>query len=331
MTREKIVGEVLNSLLVLPLSLNKIIVEYDKFMEWGSQPRIRWEMKYPLGMCTDNYLLYLSLQDSVAIYNRHNKNIKNSAWKLSGRGLDIDTKSSLLYLADQTHVTVFNFQLNIVASWALPSTSIDIQRSIKVDHETVYITIYGKHQIYACHASDGKLLKKWGTRMPSSTPRLFNCPTGLTCDTEYVYICDERNHRVQILTKDGLFVTQWGIGKKGKKKGQFTLPSVINYSSIDCLVYVADSYCIQVFNRENVCVQRIGERNNRESKNTKQKHPSRHQLVTHLYSGICVFNEKLYVSDYLNQRIEIYKKSKKVTVGPPKVSSFFPFSLCSKT
>jgi len=128
-------------------------------------------------------------------------------------------KNSLLYLADQTHVTVFNFQFHIVASWGLPSTSTDIQRSIKVDRDVVYLTIYGKHQIFVCNALDGKLAKRWGTRAPSATPRLFHCPAGLSCDEQYVYICDERNHRIQILAKDGLFVTQWGRGKKSKKKG----------------------------------------------------------------------------------------------------------------
>jgi len=60
---------------------------------------------------------------------------------------------------------------------------------------------------------------------------------------------------------------------------------------------------------------------------TNNTKPEKRQLLAHLYSGICVFNDRIYASDYLNQRIDVYKKSKDVRIEPPTLSSRLA-SLC---
>ena len=61
-----------------------------------------------------------------------------------------------------------------------------------------------------------------------------------------MYVADTKNHRVQVFTGDGTFLTEWG--SLGIGPGQFSAPQGI---AVDVAgrVYVADSYNdrIQVF------------------------------------------------------------------------------------
>ena len=80
---------------------------------------------------------------------------------------------------------------------------------------------------------DGKFLKSWGGGIGSEGhgPLQFNDPHGIDIDAEgRLYIADRGNNRVQVLDKEGNFITQWT---------QFGKPSAI---AIDTRgnIYVAD-------------------------------------------------------------------------------------------
>jgi len=81
-------------------------------------------------------------------------------------------------------------------------------RGIKVDEESLYLTIEGIDKLFICHSHDGKLITAIGQK--GSNECEFSDPMGLTVDNKNVYICEYGNKRIQILTKkDGRYVSQW--------------------------------------------------------------------------------------------------------------------------
>jgi DNA-binding beta-propeller fold protein YncE len=53
-----------------------------------------------------------------------------------------------------------------------------------------------------------------------------------------MYVTDSENHRVQIFSKNGTFITKWG--NEGSGDGQFLKPESITVDSLGH-VYVADT------------------------------------------------------------------------------------------
>jgi secreted PhoX family phosphatase len=82
-------------------------------------------------------------------------------------------------------------------------------------------------------AKDGTFIKQWGGGIGSegSLPMQFNDPHDIETDSEgRLYIADRGNQRVQVLDKDGNFITRWT---------QFGKPSAITFDDHGN-VYVAD-------------------------------------------------------------------------------------------
>jgi len=81
-------------------------------------------------------------------------------------------------------------------------------------------------------SKDGKFLKAWGGGIGSESyePMHFNDPHSIAIDADgKVYVADRGNMRVQVIDKDGNFITQWT---------QFGKPSAIAIAH--GLIYVAD-------------------------------------------------------------------------------------------
>jgi len=71
-------------------------------------------------------------------------------------------------------------------------------------------------------------------------------------ESNYVYICDCDNHRVQVLMKEnGEFKSQWGRGLKQREElGEFSFPCVIYYDFNEQLFYIGDRYSVQLFEKK---------------------------------------------------------------------------------
>ena len=80
-------------------------------------------------------------------------------------------------------------------------------------------------------------LKKVGA-MDTSRDGELNGPNGLTFDEDdRLFVSDSHNHRVQIFTKDGQFISKWG--QYGSDEGELNLPWGLALDK-DHNVYVAD-------------------------------------------------------------------------------------------
>jgi len=200
-------------------------------------------------------------------------------------------KNSMLYIAGQTHVTTLNTKLEFLSSWEFPKDppSFRIFRGLKVDGNRLYLVIYGLHQIFVCNPPDGKILKEFGPVNEGSKVGEFNCPIALAVDHKYLYICDGGNHRVQILKKkNGSYFSKWGNGIQSTEQGQFSFPRSIYNSLSEAFIYVGDEDSVQLFTREGICIQRLGG-------------------FTCVH-GVCVMNDRLYVTDRAKEGILIFKR-----------------------
>jgi len=167
-------------------------------------------------------------------------------------------------------------------------------RGINVDENVIYITISGINQIFKCESDTGQLIEKWGKLSSSSERGKFNWPLGLTVESKYAYICDCDNHRIQVLMKEnGEFKSQWGIGLKQREElGEFSFPCVIYYNLNEQLFYIGDRYSVQLFEKNGSCLQRLSD-----------------MQYSFIY-GICAINDRIYVSDDRDSRVQIYLRKK---------------------
>ena len=123
----------------------------------------------------------------------------------------------------------------------------------------------------------------------------FQWPRGITVNTtnDKIYLCDSKNHRIQVLNSDLTFSSTFG--KKGSSKGHFDHPYGIACDSAGN-VYVADSnnHRIQVFTAEGKFLRMFGKRG--EDKG-KLKVPI----------GLAIDgNDILYISELDNHRISVF-------------------------
>jgi len=273
------------------VDLNRLIGDYES-ITWENIPSTSIIQRgSPTAFLCFQQHLYMCLKKSnlLVTCNANGEIIKKNSSLSNPCAIDIDQTNSTLYIADKTHITVLNLELQCLSSWTLPKEPLYMTfRGLKVDGHTLYLTIWGYDQIFLCNSQVGSVLKEFGGN--GSQDGEFQCPTGLTVNNKYVYICDYLNDRVQILTKEnGIYVSKWGNEKESTKQGEFYNPHSIYNHVLEDLIYVGDQMSIQIFSKDGVCIQRLGDK-------------------TSFYSvlGICVMDDRLYVSDGSNNRIQIF-------------------------
>jgi len=290
---------------VFPEVLIDVIIPYCAWTRWEQSASTSWNPEeVPRGLTSYQQQLYLCHYDpsqGVSIYNTSGEIIRSNSSFKSPFGIDIDPKKSLIYIADWNHVTILNLNLEVASSWRLPTripnSNFQSFRGLKVDNAILYLTINEVHQIFICNSFDGTLLNIWGGAA-GSKPSEFNYPRGLAVDNKCVYICDCDNHRIQILKKDkGIFVSQWGTGSQGTESGQFEFPNGIYKDILETIFYVGDSSSVQLFSKDGICFQRLGDR---------EKGPTMNQFK--VVYAMCVIEDQLYVSDWGNRRIQIFRR-----------------------
>jgi len=218
-------------------------------------------------------------------------------------------KKSLLYCVGYTSLTLLSLQTNKYSFliWKLPTEDkLDWNHcGIKVNDNYLYLSFDEIHQIFKCQSNNGKIINIFGNKDSSSKNGEFCYPYGVTVGTMeakheghgdggtqdptlYLYICDSNNHRIQILTKDkGKYITQWG----NNREGQFTWPESIYYDELERIFFIGDHHKISIFLSNGFCIQRLGDQN----------------FFQGIY-GLCKIDDDLFVSDFTNNRIHIFRQ-----------------------
>jgi len=86
-------------------------------------------------------------------------------------------------------------------------------------------------------------------------------------------------------------VTQWG--DPNRSDGLYYYPYIIFHDLYDEMFYIGDNFTVQMFSKDGKCLQKLG---------------GRAQGLFDCACGICVLDDKLYVSDCFGMRIVIFRR-----------------------
>jgi len=213
-------------------------------------------------------------------------------------GIDIDA-SGKVYIADSGNHRIQVFtpagdyisQIKVPPKDNVPSDPTDVV--VNESENRLLVADNDNHYILSYDLSTGKLVSTYGS--PGMEKREFRYPFLMASDTSnYIYIVDVINTRVQVLNPDGKFVTI--IGGWGVEKGRFFRPKGVAVDTND-RVYVSDGYMgvIQVFQSTGGFYSAIGDR---DSKSVKK-------FVTP--TGLFVdSNNRLYVVEMFAGKVSVY-------------------------
>jgi len=206
----------------------------------------------------------------------------------SPTAVDFSQMNSLLYLADKSNVTLLNLNLETITSWPIPVETKHTS-ALKVDDKVLYLTMSSVEQIYVCQYLDGKVLQTYGKEKGGSLPGEFQTPCGLTCDLQNLYICDQKNHRIQILEKmTGNWRRQWG-SNQGTDLDQFNFPKSIYLDIVEEIFYIGDSKYVRLFTSDGTLIDHM-------------------DYPKGSIFGICKLNENLFICENYNGRLQIYDR-----------------------
>jgi len=193
---------------------------YEVVEGWGKLPE-GWIFTQVAGVAVNS-------QDKVYVYNRgeHPMIIFDregnflTSWgedflTRGGHGIFIDT-DDYVYLADGTMQTVMKFtpegeRLLTLGTEGQANEGKPFNRLTDVALSSageIYVSDgYGNSLVHR-FSPDGDLILSWGE--PGAEPGQFNLPHSVWVDKkERVYVADRENHRIQIFTSEGEFITMW--------------------------------------------------------------------------------------------------------------------------
>ncbi len=162
---------------------------------------------------------------------------------------------------------------------------------VAVDKEdNIYVSECNKHCVFKFNKK-GNLLKNFGTM--GSDPKELNWPRGLAVAGDQVFLCDQLNHRVQVLTTDLEPVKQ--IGSYGTGKEHFNHPEDVTVDN-EQMVYVTDCYNhrVQVLTMDGRFICSIRKRRSGQGDLSGPR-------------GVCVTGF-VYVADYDNNCVSVFTK-----------------------
>ena len=216
----------------------------------------------------------LSYQPTIK--GRHQLHVKVNGEHIKGSPFSVAVKSSVDTLGPPI----------------LSMCGLDKPLAVAITQREVVVTERGAHCMSVLSPS-GQKHRCFGS--PGSGHGEFNCPNGVAVDGDgNILVADCSNHRIQMVTAEGQFLT--AVGTEGSGPLQFLSPRDIAFSASNGKVYVADrnNDRVQVLNSELTFFSTFGKRG----------------------SGVGQFNcpcgiacdstGRVYAVDYENKRVQVF-------------------------
>ncbi len=195
-----------------------------KVVEGWSKLPDGWSFGHVIGCAVDaddNVYVLNRGEHSMVIFDREGNLM--SSWEIqlpTSHGLHIE--GDVAYVADYHRHTVQNFTLNgeLLETWGTEDvpgedgepfnrpTDIDVAPTGEI-----YVSDgYANARVHK-YSAYGELLLSWGEK--GTGPSQFDISHDVTIASDgRVFICDRQNHRIQIFTADGEYITEWGDFKQ---------------------------------------------------------------------------------------------------------------------
>lgn len=193
---------------------------YEVVEGWGKLPE-GWAFTQVAGVAVDSHdrvYVYNRSEHPVIVFDREGDFLTSWGEEMltrGGHGIFIDA-DDYLYLVDRLMQTVMKFtpegeRLLILGSEGRANEGKPFNHPTDVALSPVgeiYVSDgYGNSLVHRFSA-DGRLLLSWGE--PGSGVGQFNLPHSVLVDRqERVYVADRENHRIQVFTSAGEFITMW--------------------------------------------------------------------------------------------------------------------------
>ncbi|MBN1584642.1 MAG: TIGR03663 family protein [Anaerolineae bacterium] len=232
--------------------------------------------------------------------------------------------------------------MNVVSVFGMPGTEsgqFNQPRNVAVGPDgSIYIADSGNNRIQKL-SSDGRAITSWGhackmyeslegCQQPNGAGGFYD-PWGIAVDADgFVYVADTWNHRIQKFTSDGEFVTMWGqYGTVDSANGGMDLlwgPRDIAIAS-DNTVYISDTgnKRILVYTANGEYVSQWGGRGINSGEFDEP-------VGIAISSAASADQERTYVVDTWNQRIQVFSGSEHFFTQSWEIDSWYGQSLENK-
>jgi predicted membrane-bound mannosyltransferase/DNA-binding beta-propeller fold protein YncE len=169
---------------------------------------------------------------------------------------------------------------------------------------SIYIADTSNHRILHL-SSEYEIIHTWGSE--GTAPGEFNQPWGIAVDQNgFVYVTDTWNHRIQKFTEDGEFVTTWGNYGLADSTDTFYGPRGITVDHQgNVLVTDTGNKRILVFSSQGQFVEEFGTTGYLLG-----------QFDEPVGITISPVENKLYVADTWNQRVQVFDSSEDIGYTP---------------
>jgi DNA-binding beta-propeller fold protein YncE len=164
--------------------------------------------------------------------------------------------------------------------------------ALSPDGTRLFVADSKAHKIIIFDRESGQLLSSFGER--GDQEGKFNFPTSLTFDSDgNLYVVDQINSRVQVLTEEGEFLDSYG--ELGVGFGNFVRPKDIAVDEVG-LIYVTDAAFnnVQLFDTDFTLLTFVGDGG---------RGPGQFNIA----SGVAVHGDEFAVVDQLNARVQIFQ------------------------
>jgi len=262
----------------------------------------------------DIYILN-GVLSQIMVFSKNGKHKFTFGKKGKGDGelnlaMAISIKNKSVYIADtgNARISIFNLQGKFISHIILSANKVENNPvapvALLILENKIIWSDRKNHQLCVTKIDNGKTLNCWGTR--GDADGQFNYPFQLAIDKQgYIFTIDVLNARVQAFSRKGKHFMN--IGRFGVNATSLFRPNGLALTE-DNYLLVSDAYfgTLQVYKDGRA----LGLLKHTLLKHGLSNDAHAENLIFKSPTSLTLFNNKLYITDTLNNSIEIYQLHK---------------------